>query len=196
MTLIPGRVQTKYLEYTGKNTDKQWPGDGSPSSSFLRCPQSCWWLFWHFRWCSQSPHFSSGHLLQLAATITMPFTTQEMHLRFDNIWITDHYLQILHWNCTHSLCGTKAMTKQATACVGGTRLHQTTIFKFFVEIAPTPSLGQSNDQTGECWCRWYQTAPERRVRTLTDRVKLFDTNLAHSWIPPQNILANFHNKHA
>ena len=21
----------------------------------------CWWLFWHFRWCSQSPHFSSGH---------------------------------------------------------------------------------------------------------------------------------------
>ena len=32
-----------------------WP------SSFLRCPQSCWWLFWHFRWCSQSPHFSSGH---------------------------------------------------------------------------------------------------------------------------------------
>ena len=30
-------------------------------SSFLGCPQSCWWLFWHFRWCSQSPHFSSGH---------------------------------------------------------------------------------------------------------------------------------------
>ena len=31
------------------------------SSSFLECPQSCWWLFWHFRWCSQSPHFSSEH---------------------------------------------------------------------------------------------------------------------------------------
>ena len=31
------------------------------SSSFLECPQSCWWVFWHFRWCSQSPHFSSGH---------------------------------------------------------------------------------------------------------------------------------------
>ena len=29
--------------------------------SFLGCPQSCKWLFWHFRWCSQSPHFSSGH---------------------------------------------------------------------------------------------------------------------------------------
>ena len=31
------------------------------SSSFLKCPQSCWYLFWHFRWCSRSPHFSSGH---------------------------------------------------------------------------------------------------------------------------------------
>ena len=31
------------------------------SSSFLECPQSCWWLFWHFRWCSQSSHFSSDH---------------------------------------------------------------------------------------------------------------------------------------
>ena len=31
------------------------------SSSSLGCPQSCWWLFWHFWWCSQSPHFSSGH---------------------------------------------------------------------------------------------------------------------------------------
>ena len=31
------------------------------SSSFLECPQSCWWLFCHFRWCSQSPHVSSGH---------------------------------------------------------------------------------------------------------------------------------------
>ena len=30
-------------------------------SSSLGCPQSCWWLFWHFWWCSQSPHFSSGH---------------------------------------------------------------------------------------------------------------------------------------
>ena len=33
----------------------------SSSSSFLGCPESCWWLVWHFRWCSQSPHFSSGH---------------------------------------------------------------------------------------------------------------------------------------
>ena len=30
------------------------------SSSFFECPKSCW-LFWHFRWCSGSPHFSSGH---------------------------------------------------------------------------------------------------------------------------------------
>ena len=30
-------------------------------SSFLRCPQSCWWLFRHFRWFSQSPYFSSGY---------------------------------------------------------------------------------------------------------------------------------------
>ena len=35
--------------------------DSSFSSSFLKCPQSCSWLFWHFRWCLQSPHFSSGH---------------------------------------------------------------------------------------------------------------------------------------
>ena len=31
------------------------------SSSFLEYPQSGWWLFWHFRWGSQSRHFSSGH---------------------------------------------------------------------------------------------------------------------------------------
>ena len=29
------------------------------SSSFLECPQSCWQLFWHFRWCSQSPQLWS-----------------------------------------------------------------------------------------------------------------------------------------
>ena len=28
----------------------------------LKCAKSCWWLFWHFRWSSQSPHsVSSGH---------------------------------------------------------------------------------------------------------------------------------------
>ena len=30
-------------------------------SSFLKWPQSCWWSFRHFRWCSQSPYFSSGY---------------------------------------------------------------------------------------------------------------------------------------
>ena len=29
------------------------------NSFFLGCPQSCWWLFWHFGWCSQSPHLSA-----------------------------------------------------------------------------------------------------------------------------------------
>jgi len=33
----------------------------SSSNSFLRWPQSSWWLLLHFRRCSQSPHFSSGH---------------------------------------------------------------------------------------------------------------------------------------
>ena len=33
-----------------------WPRVDITSSSFLECPQSCWWLFWRFRWCSQSPH--------------------------------------------------------------------------------------------------------------------------------------------
>ena len=33
----------------------------SSSNSFLRWPQSSWWLLLHFRRCSQSPHISSGH---------------------------------------------------------------------------------------------------------------------------------------
>ena len=50
--------------YVNDHRLQSWPllsFSSSSSSSFLRCPQTCWWLFRHFRWCSQSLHFSSGH---------------------------------------------------------------------------------------------------------------------------------------
>ena len=54
-------VGSSTSSYVNDHRLQSWPLLSFSSSSFLRCPQTCWWLFRHFRWCSQSLHFSSGH---------------------------------------------------------------------------------------------------------------------------------------
>ena len=54
-------VGSSTSSYVNDHRLQSWPLLSFSSSSFLRCPQTRWWLFRHFRWCSQSLHFSSGH---------------------------------------------------------------------------------------------------------------------------------------
>ena len=51
-------------------TKETKPAGCTYSSSFLRCTQSCWRLFWHFRGCSHThPH---THKVYISALLTSP----------------------------------------------------------------------------------------------------------------------------
>ena len=82
-------------------------------SSFLRCPQSCWWLFWHFRWCSQSNWpvtMSMTHLIGFCEPLSPPIPASKMSNAITDTAQKHSYIKSKSMDNSYLICGPKLLS--------------------------------------------------------------------------------------